>query len=164
MLLYQEVWELATHCPHGDFVFLDGEVVITAAPQVFRPLFTCSLSSDLKLSSKKAVSEENCDGFRKLSRLKSSSTSLQGRPRETAFSLHKFTAEQVEPPRQQVWVGKWRHGLLGSIWGQFCFAFMTTSSDNIMKQISHTPHSLKSSSNSMLVKAPIHSFTFWRAC
>lgn len=103
MLILPGVWELANSCPHGDFVFpLMVKVVIPWLLQSFRPLFTCSSVFRSPNSSKKAVSEGNCDGSRKLSRLKSSSTEFcKGVP--VSSTLCSCTNSQHG---EQVWAAK----------------------------------------------------------
>ena len=142
------------------------KIIITMNPQSLRPLLTCSSVFRSPNSSKKAVSEGNCDGSRKLSKLKSSSTEFcKGVP--VSSTLCSCTKEHCIMsggglPTQYVLAGKWNQGILCSMWAiLFCFHEKTgvnISWEYSQKRDQPSFHITNSSSNFMLMKATIHSF------
>ena len=127
MLILPGVWELANSCPHGDFAFpLMVKVAITLSPPILQaPIYLLLCLQISKLLQESSLRRE----LRWLQEVEQTEELLhrvlQGRPRQQHLMLLQIhsTGNRSEPPRQQVWVGRWRQGLLGSIWGQFCFRF-----------------------------------------
>lgn len=127
MLILRGMWELANPCPHGD-LFLPWwwRSLPHCLLKSFRLLFTCSSVFRSPNSSKKAVSEGNCDGSRKLSRLKSSSTEFcKGVP----VSSTLCSCMNSQHGMNRVWTTetagfgeKMMPGHSGLYWWQFCFA------------------------------------------
>ena len=140
MLILPGVWKLANSCPHGDFVFpLMVKVAITLTPPILQaPIYLLLCLQISKLLQESSLWRE----LRWLQEVEQTEELLhrvlQGRPREQHLMLlHRFTARGTGLSRQDSRFG-WESDARAS-WaqfgGKFVFAFMTTSSDNINKQI-----------------------------